>query len=304
MQENSFIDLLGYSIESNKVKSFMEKYKLNDEIRIQKNTDGYIYEADTWKKGDIISLTFIGNKMYSHNYGVPINVVDSSSDELIVNQITVDNNFSKSQEKSPIDLPFYLELGDSKDLIFEKLKKKPYEKSNSTYGYSWWYKFDDFTVLTALNDKYELIWLRVMKLDKYEIEKEKLKKQLRQQNKNIKVENINLIIDFNDKLPTIEWKKRKQKGDDTFTNKSIEAVEKLLINYIHQLTILTNKKNATTIYNSVKKITQSINKTNNEHHIIDTLEREELCNFINKIVRTTGLNLDSDVDLTEDWREW
>ncbi|WP_206604246.1 hypothetical protein [Aquimarina sediminis] len=304
MQEISFIELLGYSIESNRIKSFIEEYKLNEEIRIQKNTDGYIYEADTWKEGDIISLTFIGNKMYSQNYGTPIDVSDNSSDELIVSQITVDNNFSKNKEKSPIDLPFSLELGDYKDLIFEKLKKKPYDRSKSTYGYAWWYQYEDFRILTALNDKYELIWLRVMKLDKYEIEKDKLKKKLRKQNKNIKAENINYITGFKNKLPTIEWKRRKSEGDGIFTDESIEIIEKLLIDYIAQIITLTKKRNATTIYNSVKKITKNINRVNHRLNVIDTLEREELCNFINKIVRKTGLNIDSEIDLTEEWREW
>jgi hypothetical protein len=304
MQEISLIELLSYSIESNRIKSFIEKYKLNGEIRIQKNAGGYIYQADTWEEGDEISLTFVGNKMFSHNYGSPINVSDSSSDELIISEITVDNNFSIKKEKSPIDLPFSLELGDDKDLIFEKLKKKPYDKSNSTYGHSWWFKFDDFRILTALNDKYELIWLRVMKLDKYEIEKEILKKKLKQQNKNIKVENIANISNFKNKLPTIEWEKRRLEGDEIFTHKSIEIIEKLLIEYINKIIDLTNKKNATTIFNSVKKITLNINKINDRLNIIDTLEREEICDFINQIVRETGLEIDSEIDLTEDWREW
>ncbi|WP_298507162.1 hypothetical protein [uncultured Maribacter sp.] len=304
MNETSFIELLGYSFESDKIKSFTKEYKINGEIRIQKNAGGYIYQADTWKEGDTISLTFIGNKMYSHNYGTPINTLDNDSDELIVSEITVDNNFVKNKEKSPIELPFSLELGDSKDLIFNKLKKKPYEKSNSSYGYSWWFRFDNFRILTALNEKYELIWLRVMKLDKYEIEKENLKKELRQQNKNIKTENIVLLSNFKSKLPTIEWTKRKLEGDDIFTNESINIIEKLLIDYINQLIKLTSKKNATTIYNSVKKITTSINKANDKLQIIDTLEREEICDFINQIVRKTGLNIDSTIDLTEDWREW
>jgi hypothetical protein len=34
------------------------------------------------------------------------------------------------------------------------------------------------------------------------------------------------------------------------------------------------------------------------------MEREELCEFINNIVRETGLDIDKDVDLTEEWREW
>jgi hypothetical protein len=48
-----------------------------------------------------------------------------------------------------------------------------------------------------------------------------------------------------------------------------------------------------------------MNKINKKHdHFIETLEREELSNFINSIVRKTGLETDSNIDITEEWREW
>ena len=49
----------------------------------------------------------------------------------------------------------------------------------------------------------------------------------------------------------------------------------------------------------------SLNKINNKYdEFIDTMEREELCEFINIVVRQTGLEIDKNVDLTEEWREW
>jgi hypothetical protein len=33
------------------------------------------------------------------------------------------------------------------------------------------------------------------------------------------------------------------------------------------------------------------------------MEREELCDFINNVVRKTGLDIEPNIDLTEEWRE-
>jgi len=34
------------------------------------------------------------------------------------------------------------------------------------------------------------------------------------------------------------------------------------------------------------------------------VEREELSDFINNVLRETGLDIDKNIDLTEEWREW
>jgi hypothetical protein len=38
------------------------------------------------------------------------------------------------------------------------------------------------------------------------------------------------------------------------------------------------------------------------HHFIETMEREELCEFITEAARIVGLK--SEEDITEEWREW
>ena len=79
----------------------------------------------------------------------------------------------------------------------------------------------------------------------------------------------------------------------------------MLKDYLQTLTELTNQKKATNIYNSIKKIVRAINKINDKHDgFIETMEREELCDFINNVVRKTGLDIEPNIDLTEEWREW
>jgi hypothetical protein len=188
----------------------------------------------------------------------------------------------------------------------KKLGKKPYDKSPTPHGYyCWWTQFDDFRILTALDPDFELIWVRVMKLTIGEKEKIRLKKYLKQQNKNIKPENIKLILELGNNLPTKAWTTRKDEGDNIFTDEGIVTIEILLKNYLQTLVELTNQKKATHIYNSIKKLVLSINKINKKNNgFIKTMEREEVCEFINNAVRKTGLEIDNNIDLTEEWRDW
>lgn len=107
------------------------------------------------------------------------------------------------------------------------------------------------------------------------------------------------------KLPTFEWEKRRKKGDQEFNKVKINLIETLLKNYIDTLSKLTKDKKAVPIYNSIKKVVLAINKINKQNdYFIETMEREELCLFINDIIRTTGLEFETNLDLTEKWREW
>jgi hypothetical protein len=48
-----------------------------------------------------------------------------------------------------------------------------------------------------------------------------------------------------------------------------------------------------------------LNKINNNlDYFIDTIEREELCNFIVQAISTTGFELKEGYDITEEWRDW
>ena len=37
---------------------------------------------------------------------------------------------------------------------------------------------------------------------------------------------------------------------------------------------------------------------------IETMEREELCEWLNTLIRKTGLELADNVDITDEYREW
>ncbi len=53
----------------------------------------------------------------------------------------------------------------------------------------------------------------------------------------------------------------------------------------------------------VKEVVLKINELNDEHdYFIETMEREDLYEFIDTAARIAGL--ESEEDITEEWREW
>ena len=55
---------------------------------------------------------------------------------------------------------------------------------------------------------------------------------------------------------------------------------------------------------SDSKLVDTINKINDKYGLIETLERYELGEWINILVRKTGIILDDNMDITEEYREW
>ena len=305
MTQNALTELLGKSILSEDLNFFMKEFDLPINPKKQLDSQGYSYNTKLENKKLGIYLKFDGYKRYRLEYGEPIIIFDDAKDELILNEVTIDNEFVKNKKASVVKLPFGLLLGDDQEIVLQKLGKKPYEKSPNSYGFCWWTQFDEFRILTALSSEFKLIWIRVMKLTLDEKEKIQLKKYLSQQNKNIKPEFVSNILEYCDKLPTTEWRKRKAEGDDIFSDKGINEVEQLLTKYLQTLTEYTEQKKASNIYNSIKKVVSAINKINKQNDsFIDTIEREELCDFINTVIRKTGLVIEDSIDLTEEWREW
>lgn len=305
MKDIELTSLLGLSILSDKLNNFMDKFDLNTNPELQLDEGGKAYNTDSDNDKTGIFLSFNGYYRYEREFGEPSNRFTDSENELFLNEITIDNGFSKTKEPTIFNLPFGLQLGDSKEQIISKLGKKPYEKSFLIEHHCWWTRFDDYRILTALNTEFNLIWVRIIKLTEYEKEKIRLKKFLGQQNKNIEPKNQELILELISAIPTNLWKQRKKEGDEYFTDKGINSVETLMIEYLKTLAGYTSKKKATNIYNSVKKVVLSLNKINDMNdYFIETMEREELCEFINDAVRRTGIQINPELDLTEEWRNW
>lgn len=103
-------------------------------------------------------------------------------------------------------------------------------------------------------------------------------------------------------LPTKEWKMRMDDGDDLFTEQNIAATETVLQDYVDGLSLLQEPSDEE-IIEKVKGTVLRLNALNEKYDFfIETLEREELHDFIMEKAQQAGL--ETEEDITEEWREW
>lgn len=106
----------------------------------------------------------------------------------------------------------------------------------------------------------------------------------------------------NETMPTVLWRVRMEEGDDMFSEEAIAASEKALQKYVSSLKSLKTPTEKT-ILKKVKEVVIEFNRLNEEYdYFIETLEREELYEFIDEKAREAGL--EPEEDITEEWREW
>jgi hypothetical protein len=102
--------------------------------------------------------------------------------------------------------------------------------------------------------------------------------------------------------PTIHWIENDEEGE-FYTEENIIATNKVHDSYIDDLKKLGANPSEAEIIKTVKQVVISINELNDEYdYFIETVEREDLYEFIDTAARIAGL--ESEEDLTEEWREW
>jgi hypothetical protein len=93
--------------------------------------------------------------------------------------------------------------------------------------------------------------------------------------------------------------------DSEYTQEHINRCENLLDNFLTSLETIPATGQQDYILKAVKKAVLSLNKLNNEcdGSLIETTEREQLCDIIIKAAQKAGLESAED-DITLEWREW
>lgn len=117
------------------------------------------------------------------------------------------------------------------------------------------------------------------------------------------------LQDLKNQKPTESWKESMNEpllddGEEPlFTVKAISESEQILDRFLDELDALDKNPSDQTIMLCVKKVVLSLNELNENHEfIIETMEREDLCEFILRAVAMAGLQTDDDV--TEEWRDF
>ncbi|MDT9722821.1 hypothetical protein QVE09_28400 [Paenibacillus sp. ClWae2A] len=106
--------------------------------------------------------------------------------------------------------------------------------------------------------------------------------------------------------PTKLWNERMVKhGDELFTEERLLMSDQALDTYLHQLIALQETKDSERMMKAVEEVVVRFNEMNEANgYFIETMEREELADFIDKAARLAGLDIQEDEDITEEWREW
>ena len=99
--------------------------------------------------------------------------------------------------------------------------------------------------------------------------------------------------------PTIYWREQLNEGSEFFTEKAIAESDKLINIYLNSL---TNAEAESAIWNAIEVVVKGFDELNVEYdYFIETMEREDLAEHIQKVAEAAGLFYDGDV--TEEWRE-
>lgn len=205
------------------------------------------------------------------------------------------------------DLPFGLSFdGDNSEFIKQgkPYKKIKYSKESSFANYANCYLRGIYQIELQYNCNDKLVRVQTSLISNETRKYLRRKETLREQNKNINPELSANLITFKNPDIICSWKSRMAEGDDCFSNENIEATNIILNDFIDQMAIATQEKKASKILNTVKKVVNALNKINNKYNHIETMEREELCEFIFSAVKATGYVLDENEDITYEWREW
>ncbi|MBP2654117.1 MAG: hypothetical protein H6Q73_1686 [Firmicutes bacterium] len=98
--------------------------------------------------------------------------------------------------------------------------------------------------------------------------------------------------------PTLRWKTSQY----PYSEEVISQCEIALEEFIRNLDTLGDPLKSQDILRCVQAVVVKFNKLDAIYSFIETVEREDLCDFIYIAARMAGL--DTDEDITEKWRDW
>ncbi|UXN06227.1 hypothetical protein [Bartonella sp. HY761] len=310
VQADDFVnhqDMLGRSAEDPVFKTYMEQQRKLYPLRPVPK-DAPAWETQDFDTGFNVSMEEYDLFNYSH--GEPKSRFSTNDDEKIVLYIEFGDSDSLRTEQRPYKhpLPFGLRFGDTPQIVAQKLNTKPGMQTKSSWlpgvsdeKYSISYRVGNLNVIATYTGEEKLIRLTITLLDRADI-------RARERQQNVK----NYIIDpkasagleiYRQRFPTKRW--RKLIGlDKGYNEQDIRAVEEQLNIFIDNVKAATQKADAEAIYKAVEILVVNVNDINDRNGLVETLERDELSIFIDKVVAQTGFLIEENEDITSEWRRW
>jgi hypothetical protein len=117
---------------------------------------------------------------------------------------------------------------------------------------------------------------------------------LLKQKENVNQDNKGTVLDQRTQLPELLHLEKTLKVElDTVLEVFVEEIAKY-----------TKTKNTNGMYTSIGRAVKKINKLHGKSGQIETMDREIICDFISETLKCSGFQIDTGVDLTEEWRQW
>lgn len=302
MTGQELVELLGLSINDSKVTNAMKLFNLS-----KPELWGYASQT-TYNDADGIAIYFRPRVVFEREYLEPPHTLvhdfsirsdrldpNSESMEFFIECITFYNTFTEN-------LPFGLKADDKPETFMKLGKSLSKEKYNDRY--LWYFITEKYRILVSLDKNKTLEYIAVWPIDNNIRRILKRKATIKIQNKNIKPLMDSQIDLLKDEKPTILWKERMADGDDIFNEENLQQSEILLDLFINSIQVASTEKKANKILSATKAIVVGFNKLNKKYGHIETLEREELCLFIDNAIKATGFEIEENDDLTLEWRQW
>ena len=299
--EDTILDAIGLPLRDGKVVELLR-------ITNTKLPEKGHHAPTTYNIEDGFSFQFRSRYVFEHSFleppfltfdkpfpRAPFENPDDDVCEPILEEVSISDSF-----KGP--LPFGLVFGvDNVDFLSQG---KPYQKIKYSEGYGNCFLRGKYNLELQYTGTNVLHRVRISLISNYTKTFLRRKELLKEQNKNIKPERDESILLVKPFSPTTAWRERMAGGDECFSAESIDATDVIIDKFLEQLVVATQEKKANKVWSAVKKVVISLNKLNDKHNHIETMEREEMCEFIDTAVKATGYIIEKGEDITCDWREW
>jgi hypothetical protein len=298
MEAEKVLNLFGHSVNSSEVDEVLKYFGIK-ERPVYKFEGVPEYRVSNPAVGIYFEFTTLTG--YTNKYGEVKSKCTEEIYELFLKEVTFGD-----KTPYPYQLPFELKFDDDYTTIKSKIGSSPTSKSKADVSdVVYWFLTPRYRVIVRQKEKRSISFVRLFPIELHELKAVELKKSLKSQNKNVSNKANLEILNLKSELPTIDWKQSMLEGDDLFTEKNIADSEALFQSFLKEVTVSAEKKDASKIYSSLEKAVKGFNRLQEKHNgFIETLEREQIIEFLEEAVRLTGFQIEEGLDLTEDIREW
>lgn len=95
-----------------------------------------------------------------------------------------------------------------------------------------------------------------------------------------------------------------EEGLEQYTRKNCEAAAAIFDDLIASLIELGASASEDEKIGLFQEAVESLNTLNDQTDLIETGEREELCDLLNQIGRAAGIEVDEEEETVTEWRDW